>query len=119
LVSRNLVRARRDTVRRILKSTAPHPVKPHEELLSALLRWSTTKPRCFRSAFGAKRTWAAASSRTAPWRRRPLLSVGGFFAAVVRKKLALRLESEKTDGERLYRIVAGKVSANAADQPNA
>jgi hypothetical protein len=46
-------------------------------------------------------------------------SVRGFFAAVVRKKLALRLESEKTDGERLYRIVAGKVSANAADQPNA
>jgi hypothetical protein len=46
-------------------------------------------------------------------------TVRGFFAAVVRKKLALRLESEKTDGERLYRIVAGKVSANAADQPNA
>ena len=46
-------------------------------------------------------------------------TVRGVFAAVVRKKLALRLESEKTDGERLYRIVAGKVSANAADQPNA
>src|SRR6266853_429282 len=38
-------------------------------------------------------------------------SVRGFFAAVVRKKLALRLESEKTDGERVYRIVAGKTSA--------
>jgi hypothetical protein len=31
-------------------------------------------------------------------------TVRGFFAAVVRKKLALRLESEKTDGERVYRI---------------
>ena len=47
-------------------------------------------------------------------------SVRGFFAAVVRKKLALRLESEKTDGERVYRIVAGKTSAaSAADQPSA
>ncbi len=46
-------------------------------------------------------------------------SVRGFFAAVVRKKLALRLESEKTDGERVYRIVAGKTSADTAgDQPS-
>jgi hypothetical protein len=30
---------------------------------------------------------------------------------------ALRLESEKRDGERVYRIVAGKASADATDQP--
>jgi hypothetical protein len=35
-------------------------------------------------------------------------TVRGFFAAVVRKKLGLRLESEKTDGERVYRIIAGE-----------
>ena len=46
-------------------------------------------------------------------------TVRGFFAAVVRKKLALRLESEKRDGERVYRIVASKASADAADQPSA
>ena len=46
-------------------------------------------------------------------------SVRGFFAAVVRKKLALRLESEKTDGERVYRIVAGKASADATSVPSA
>jgi hypothetical protein len=37
-------------------------------------------------------------------------SVRGFFAGVVRKKLGLSLESEKTDGDRIYRIVAGKPS---------
>ena len=36
-------------------------------------------------------------------------SVRGFFAGVVRKKLALTLKSEKpNDGDRVYRIVAGK-----------
>src|SRR6266516_808577 len=55
--------------------------------------------------------------RTTGWQPH---TVRGFFAAVVRKKLALRLESEKTDGERVYRIVAGKTSADTAgDQPSA
>jgi len=34
-------------------------------------------------------------------------SVRAFFASVVRKKLALTLRSEKTDGERVYRIAGG------------
>jgi hypothetical protein len=45
-------------------------------------------------------------------------TVRGFFAAVVRKKLGLRLASEKTNGERVYRIVAGKNSADAAGVPS-
>jgi Protein of unknown function (DUF3489) len=48
-------------------------------------------------------------------------SVRGFFASVVRKKLKLTLQSEKTDGERVYRITAAKGSkskpiATVADQ---
>ena len=46
-------------------------------------------------------------------------TVRAFLAAVVRKKLGLRLESEKTDGERVYRIVAGKASGDAASVPSA
>ena len=46
-------------------------------------------------------------------------SVRGFLAAVVRKKLGLRLESEKADGERVYRIVAGTTSADSAAVPSA
>jgi hypothetical protein len=35
-------------------------------------------------------------------------SVRGFFAGVLRKKLGLTLQSEKTEGDRIYRIVAGE-----------
>ena len=51
-------------------------------------------------------------------------SVRGFLAAVVRKKLGLKLASEKADGARIYRIAAGKTKTpasepNAAAQPRA
>jgi hypothetical protein len=46
-------------------------------------------------------------------------TVRAFLAAVVRKKLGLRLESEKTDGERVYRIVAVKASGDATSVPSA
>jgi hypothetical protein len=44
-------------------------------------------------------------------------SVRGFFAGVVRKKLDLDLRSDKTDGDRVYRIVRGG-GARSASRPS-
>ena len=46
-------------------------------------------------------------------------SVRGFLTAVVRRKLGLKLASEKTDGERVYRIVGGNHSAESTAAPSA
>jgi len=46
-------------------------------------------------------------------------TVRAFLAAVVRKKLGLKLESEKVDGERVYRIVTGKAPAAATSVSSA
>jgi Protein of unknown function (DUF3489) len=46
-------------------------------------------------------------------------TVRGFLAAVVRKKLGLTLESEKTDAGRVYRILAGSTPGDSASEAGA
>ena len=50
-------------------------------------------------------TTIAAIMKATGWQQH---SVRGFFAGIVRKRFGLTLHSEKTDGDRIYRIVAGK-----------
>ena len=71
-------------------ATAAPPISKHARVLEML-----------RSATGA--TIAGMMQETG-WQQH---SVRGFLAGMVRKKLGLRLESKKVDGERIYRIVSG------------
>jgi hypothetical protein len=67
----------------------------------------------------AKGTTVAKIMEATDWQAH---TVRGFLAAVVRKKLRLNLESEKTDGERVYRVT-GKpdegAEASTSAQPEA
>ena len=59
-------------------------------------------------------TTIAAMTRATGWQQH---SVRGFLAGVVRKRLKLKLGSEKADGNRVYRIAAGHRRKSGPRQP--
>src|SRR5262249_2269515 len=61
----------------------------------------------------------ATVTRSTGWQPHTVRAFLASLAAVGRRKRGCRLESEKTDGGRVYRIVAGKASADATSVPSA
>ena len=59
-------------------------------------------------------TTIAAMTKATGWQQH---SVRGFLAGVVRKRLKLKLGSEKVDGNRVYRIAAGDGRKSGPRQP--
>ena len=60
-------------------------------------------------------TTIAAVMKATGWQQH---SVRGFFAGVVQKKLRLKLDSKKTDGSRIYRIVGAGSSHSNSRRPS-
>jgi Protein of unknown function (DUF3489) len=103
------------------KSRANGPAKPSNISLGST-RGGTKQEAVLALLRQPKGTTIATIMKATGWQQH---SVRGFFAGVVRKKLGLTLLSEKTDGDRVYRVTVGrqsvqppkskpKIAANAA-----
>jgi hypothetical protein len=96
-------------------SKGRHKIAPADKAKTATPRSNSKQANVLAMLSQPAGTTIAAIMKATGWQQH---SVRGFFAGVVRKKLKLTLQSEKTDGERRYRIVSGKGLNPSAQDPD-
>ena len=91
---------------------ARKPAKPRN-IVSGSTRGGTKQEAVLALLKQPQGTTIAAIMKATGWQQH---SVRGFFAGVVRNRLGLTLTSQKPDGERIYRLPAGKLSKSKSNQ---
>lgn len=111
--------AHRAKIHRFSKANANKP-SDADRIEKAPLRAGSKQAAVITLLKGSKGTTIPAIIKATGWQQH---SVREFFAGIVRKKLGLTLQSEKNDGDRVYRIVSAKTAkpskAGRLDQPAA
>src|SRR5436190_5427765 len=101
-----------------VRSAVKSPTKPKDRPITAretAPRANTKQSTVIALLSQSKGTTIAAIMKATGWQQH---SVRGFFAGVVRKKLGLTLQSDKTDGARVYRIIEARTARAKATTHN-
>jgi hypothetical protein len=108
-----MIKSARKSAKKVPSTGAPSNGRPAAKPAAMVAKPDSKQARVLemlRSATGA--TIAKLMQETG-WQQH---SVRGFLAGVVRKKLGLKLESKKVDGERIYRVAGTKTKPQAASK---